>query len=212
MRKIVRRAGRIIGKTLTLGLKTGPHISRYSMYGRIGQFHDDRPPEARALSISGSEALSDLLGYAPGQVERAVYPDEDILNLSHADGTFDCLVADQVLEHIKGDPHQAIAESFRVVKPGGLVLHTTCFIQPIHRYPVDLWRFSPEALSYLVEDHGEVLDVGGWGNLFAWPYILTGMRFLPIPHARWHPFHWIATWNTPNWPIVTWVLATKKAD
>ena len=38
----------------------------------------------------------------------------------------------QVLEHIGGDPFTAVDETFRVLKEGGIVLHTTCFISPIH--------------------------------------------------------------------------------
>jgi SAM-dependent methyltransferase len=207
--RLTREIGRRVGRVSTLGLDTGPHVTRYYMYRRLQQFRVPTSADDKVLSISGSEELCRCIGYSASQVVRADYPQESILDLSFPDAMFDCLVADQVLEHVTGDPRRAIEESFRVVKPGGLVLHTTCFIQPIHRHPVDFWRFSPEALSYLVGDQGTIVDVGGWGNLLVWPLVFLGMRFQPIPHARWHPLRWIATMNSENWPIVTWVLARK---
>jgi hypothetical protein len=43
----------------------------------------------------------------------------------------------------------------------------------------------------------------------AWLWIRAGLRFEGIPHARWHPMHWVATRNDPDWPIVTWIVAQK---
>jgi hypothetical protein len=38
-----------------------------------------------------------------------------------------------------------------VLRPGGLVCHTTWFIDPTHAAPKDLWRFTPDALRLLAE-------------------------------------------------------------
>jgi 2-polyprenyl-3-methyl-5-hydroxy-6-metoxy-1,4-benzoquinol methylase len=45
------------------------------------------------------------------------------------------VVSDQVLEHVVGDPQTAIDETLRVLRPGGIVIHTTCFMNPIHGAP-----------------------------------------------------------------------------
>ena len=47
------------------------------------------------------------------------------------------------------------------------------------------------------------------GNPLVWVYVAAGLRDEPIPHSRWHPFHWLATKNSHHWPIVTWVLCEK---
>lgn len=179
------------------------------MYGHLSKYAASRSPELKVLSISRSERLARLLGFADPQIIDASYPDYNILRLPFKEGEFDAVVSDQVLEHVEGDPQRAIDETFRVLKPGGLALHTTCFINPIHSGPNDYWRFTPDALKFLAAKHGEVIDVGGWGNPYVWLFVALGLRFAPMPHARWHPAHWVATKNVRRWPIVTWILVKK---
>ncbi len=196
----------------TLGLGKGPHVTRYYMYRHLSKYSTPRPPELKVLSISDSGALGKLLGFVDSQMVNVSYPGCNILNLPFKDGEFDAVVSDLVLEHVKGCPQQAIAETFRVLKPAGIVLHTTNLICPIHGAPNDYWRFTPNALEFLVAKHGRIIDVGGWGNPYLWLFAALGMRYVPVPHARWHPLHWVATKNIETWPVVTWVLASKYAD
>lgn len=62
------------------------------------------------------------------------------------DRSFDAVITGQMLEH---NPYFwiTLAEITRVTKPGGLV----CLIAPsagfTHRYPLDCWRFFPDAAS-----------------------------------------------------------------
>ncbi len=132
-----------------------------------------------------------------------------MLKLPFEDGEFDWVASGQVLEHIEGNPQQAIDESYRVLKPGGIAIHTTCFINPIHGCPKDFWRFAPEALQLLCKKFSRVIDMGGWGNPYVWFLVWLGLRFMPIPHAKWHPLNKIATSNYKNWPIVTWIVVQK---
>jgi SAM-dependent methyltransferase len=155
--------------------------------------------------------LARLLGFKDEQITDASYPEFNILSLPFEDGEFDAVVSDQVLEHIEGNPQSAIDETFRVLKPNGISLHTTCFINPVHGAPNDYWRYTPDALKLLTKKHGEVLDIGGWGNPYVWLFAAVGLRYEPIPDARWHPAHWIATKNSSKWPIITWVFCRKAA-
>jgi len=138
-----------------------------------------------------------------------MYPQFNILNLPFEDGEFDAVVSDQVLEHVEGNPQAAIDETFRVLKQNGIALHTTCLINPVHGAPSDYWRFTPNALRLLVTKNGEVIDAGGWGNPYVLFFLALGLRFKSIPHARWHPAHWLAMKNSDKWLIHTWVLARK---
>lgn len=192
------------------GLKKGPHVTRYYMYQHLARFEEPRPKDIRALSISHSENLAKMLGFADEQITDAAYPACSMFDLPFDDEQFDAVVSDQVLEHLEGDPQHAIDEAFRVLKPGGIALHTTCFINPMHACPNDYWRFTPQALELLTSKHGDIIDVGGWGNPYVWLYSAIGLRFTPIPHSRWHPSHWVATKNDPTWPIATWVLIRKS--
>lgn len=192
---------------------TGAHITRYTMYKRLRELSRswDLPLGLKVLAISHSEGLCDVLALKQPVITALNYPEGDILALPYGDDAFDCLLADQVLEHVKGSPYRAISESFRVVRPGGLVVHTTCFINPIHGSPSDFWRFTPDALRLLCESHGPVIEASGWGNPYVWLAIALGLRFEPVPDAADHALHLLATYNDPAWPIVTWVLGHKQA-
>ena len=207
--KIFRTIARFIYWLSTLGLRKGPHVTRYYMYRHLSKYSTPRPQELKVLSISDSAALGKLLGFVDSQMVNVSYPDCNILNLPFKDGEFDAVVSDLVLEHVNGCPQQAIDETFRVLKPAGIALHTTNFICPIHGAPNDYWRFTPNALELLAAKHGSIIDVGGWGNPYLWLFVALGLRYVPVPHTRWHPLHWVATKNVETWPAVTWVLASK---
>lgn len=199
-------------KVTTIGLRTGPHVTRYFMYRHLSQFCADRAEDSKVLSVSGSKPLARLLGFSDDQILDVKFPEFNVLSLSFENNKFDAVVSDQVLEHVEGNPQHAIDELFRVLKPGGLALHTTCFINPVHGCPNDFWRFSPEGLRLLAATRGEIIDANGWGNPYVWPFVGLGLRFMPIPDAKWHPAHWLATKNVDKWPIVTWVMARKSSD
>ena len=201
----------LLYRLTTLGLSKGPHITRYYMYKRLSNYSEPRSEDLKVLSISHSEILARLLGFNDKQITNVSYPEFNILRLPFKDGEFDAVVSDQVLEHVEGEPQLAINEMFRVLKPNGISLLTTCFINPFHGNPNDYWRFTPDALKLLTKQHGDILDVGGWGNPYVWPFSFIGLRFQPIPNARWHPANWLAIKNNSRWPIVTWVLNKKTA-
>lgn len=192
--------------------KKGPHVTRYYIYNHLAQYIESRPEDSRVLSISHSERLARLLGFLDTQITDAAYPEYSMFNLPFGNEEFDAVVSDQILEHLEGDPQDAIDETFRVLKLNGIALHTTCFINPIHGCPNDYWRFSPQALKLLTVKHGDIIDVGGWGNPYVWLHSAIGLRFVPVPHSRWHPGHWVATKNDQAWPILTWVLVRKSSN
>jgi SAM-dependent methyltransferase len=162
-----------------------------------------------ALSVSGSGFLAGLV--APqAKVVDASYPEFNILSLPYDDNTFDLVVTDQVLEHVQGDPFAAVEECRRVLKPGGISIHTTPFLFQIHGYPSDFWRFTPDALALLCGTHSEVLLTGSWGNRFLWLLSWAGVLFdQHVPLAKWHPYHKIAVIDEPKFPVVCWVVARK---
>lgn len=209
---MVKRLGRGISRATAYGSPRGYHVTRYAMYKRLARFRCVECEGKKVLSISGSKELCHILGFHDSQVLEANYPDYNLLHLPFAENSFDYVVSDQVLEHIEGNPQVAMDEAFRILKPGGIGVHTTCFINPIHEDPGDYWRFTPTALRLLTEKHASIIEADGWGNPYVWIYVWLGLRYAPIPHASWHPLHWLATKNVRTWPIVTWIIAKKRGN
>ena len=169
-------------------------------------------PGRRCLCISASQALARVLGLRQAALQEAAYPAANLLDLPYPDGSFDFLVSDQVLEHVEGDPFRAVAESLRVLRPGGQAVHTTCFVNQVHGSPGDFWRFTPQALELLGSAAGgEVVLSGGWGNRAALAVIDLGFRMTPIPENPGNPLYQLAMRNEPDFPIVTWVVLRKPA-
>lgn len=196
-------------------LKSSPpgrrRITRHAMYARLENIlAADDGPNHRCSAVSKSGGLARIAGLRTSQITVTEYPKANMLNLEFADNGFDSCVSDQVLEHVEGDPFQAVSESFRVVRRGGAVLHTTCFINQLHGFPKDFWRFSPDALRLMCKAAGaEVIECGGWGNREVWAYISLGLRDRKVPTDPAHPIHKLALKNDPVHPLSTWVCARK---
>ena len=208
---IVRRLLATPIRLSLLGFKKSAHgavpFSMYEVLCRdVPRFIDGTPS---ALAISGSGTLTKLV--APGAVVTAAdYPHYNILSLPFPDNSFDLVVSDQVLEHVEGDPFLAVEECRRVLKPGGIVIHTAPLLIQIHGYPSDFWRFTPDGLALLCQRHTEVLLSGGWGNRYLWLLNWLGVLFEQrVPLASWHPYHRIAVLNETNFPVTCWVVARK---
>ncbi len=82
--------------------------------------------------------------------------------------SFDCVFVSGVLEHVD-DCHAAVREIHRVLKTGGVLLVGVPFKQPVHRAPMDFWRFTEFGLRYLLREFS-VLDVQPIGDDFPFGY------------------------------------------
>lgn len=65
----------------------------------------------------------------------------DAHDLPFADTCFEGIIVQAVLEHVI-DPHRCVAEIYRLLIDGGLVLAETPFMQPTHLAPYDFTRFT----------------------------------------------------------------------
>jgi SAM-dependent methyltransferase len=192
----------------------GRHFTRYVMYDRLRTvvartIGEHGGAGMKALTIGGSAPFATQIGLDKADVLEAGFPQYNMLDLPFSDDQFDLVLSDQVLEHVEGDPFAAVRETVRVARPGGYIIHTTCFFNEIHGSPYDFWRFTPEALRLLCRGVAEPIEVDGWGNLALLPLNWLGMRFRPIPSVKWHPLHRITVRNNPLWPITTWLVARK---
>jgi SAM-dependent methyltransferase len=64
------------------------------------------------------------------------------------EGFYDFVVCTEVLEHVE-NPFDAVAEMFRILKPGGIVFVSTPFNLRIHGPLPDCWRFTEHGLKVL---------------------------------------------------------------
>ena len=144
-------------------------------------------------------------------ITETQYPQINMLALPYKDDFFDIVISDQVLEHIEGDPFQAIEESRRILKPGGLAIHTSVCIQPIHWGPKDMWRFTPDGLRYLCRNFSEIVSCNSWGNRWAHAlfFLHDKARDWQVPKQSWHPLHYLATKNDTTYPLTVWIIAKK---
>lgn len=62
-----------------------------------------------------------------------------------ADGTIDCVLSTQVLEHVE-DPSLYLTEAYRVLKPEGSLVLSTHGIWRYHPDPTDYWRWTIDGL------------------------------------------------------------------
>jgi SAM-dependent methyltransferase len=76
------------------------------------------------------------------------------------DSTFDVVVTQETLEHVR-HPDVAMREIFRVLKPGGHLYCQLPFIIGYHPGPFDFLRFTKEGIHTLAENAGfQVEDAG----------------------------------------------------
>ena len=190
------------------------HLIRYYMYKQIKQClkrNNLLPLNGKILGISNIESFHPLIS-EKAKVIDTKYPEVDMQHLPYDNNSFDYVISDQVIEHLL-DPKKAIEESHRVLRENGIAIHTTCFMNYIHPGPLDLWRFSPDALRLISEECGfsQTVQCAGWGNRMALILCFMGDRFrsMNIPETKWSVRNYIATKNEPRYPIVTWLVAKK---
>ncbi|WP_368484143.1 class I SAM-dependent methyltransferase [Phaeobacter sp. HF9A] len=75
----------------------------------------------------------------------------DITNCPHiADESYDFIFSLDVFEHIN-KPWLAAKEIQRLLRPGGITMHSTLFSWRYHPCPIDYWRYSADGLKSLFD-------------------------------------------------------------
>lgn len=167
--------------------------------------------EFGSFQVAGQEQFANLRSLFPGQAyvgtDMRVGPGVDaVLNLHglglppESVGTALCL---DTLEHVEY-PHTACAELYRVLKPGGLLVVSSVMNFPIHDYPNDYWRFTPEAFASLLRPFTFAHVVSGGDPIF--PHTVAGIACKgPVDpataaHLRQQLEHWRSQFIPPSEP------------
>jgi len=150
----------------------------------------DRYLHGRVLDIGcGNKAKRLLVGHRVTEYigldhEQSLHDRShvDILGTAYripeADNSFDGVVCTAVLEHLE-EPRAALAESLRVIKPGGHAIYTVPLFWYVHEEPRDFYRYTAHGLRYLFGSVGyEVVELvpasGFWLTVGSqWSYYVT---------------------------------------
>jgi SAM-dependent methyltransferase len=77
----------------------------------------------------------------------------------------DTVLSVEVLEHLP-NPESCVSEMARVLKPGGKLLFTVPFVQPLHQLPYDFRRYTIHGLADILERNGlKVESITPRGNV-----------------------------------------------
>lgn len=112
-----------------------------------------------------------------------------------ADGSFDGVVVQAVLEHVL-EPFTVAGEIHRVLRDGGIVYADTPFMQQVHEGPYDFSRFSDSGHRYLFRGF-ERIDSGliaGAGTALMWSircYARALTRSVVLGGLIGHCFFWL---------------------
>jgi SAM-dependent methyltransferase len=110
----------------------------------LREFLPEKLPHSKLIGcdISAGEGVDVVLDItAPSQVVKSTLRNK----------TFDTVFCISVLEHIP-DVFSACKNISTLLNPGGALFISVPFVFRYHGYPGDLWRFTPEAVTYLFPD------------------------------------------------------------
>jgi SAM-dependent methyltransferase len=124
-------------------------------------------------------------------LDLSAYAEVDIVTdgqaLPFADETFDAILSEAVLEHVR-DPHAYMLELARVLKPGGRARLDVAFLQPFHAYPNHFFNMTRPGLEVTVERAGLKVQSIGVGE-HQQPWIALGLLLAGIVHGTSNKAH-----------------------
>lgn len=158
--------------------------------------------------LAGEGKRSKIWYMFPEETEKIStdFPEVDIQNMHYEDNSFDYVVADQVLEHVR-KPWVAVEEIRRVLKPGGYAILTSCLIMHKHAVPSDYWRFTEDGLEVLCENYSSIKTTGSNGSLKLVNMCQEGYRSKAV--APGSKLEKIALTNDNLYPLTVWIIARK---
>jgi len=138
--------------------------------------------EFGSLQVPGQEGIADLRPFFAGKkyvgCDMQEGPGVDrVLNLHNIDlpseavGTV--LILD-TLEHVEL-VRKAVEEAYRILKPDGILVISSVMKFPIHNFPYDYWRFTPEGFKSLLKPFkSSFVDFAGDEKF---PHTVVGIGF-----------------------------------
>jgi SAM-dependent methyltransferase len=138
--------------------------------------------EFGSLQVPGQEGFANLRPLFPGKeyvgcdMQEGLGVDR-ILNLHNIDlpgDTAGTVLLMDTLEHVEY-VRKAVEEVHRILKPNGILVASSVMKFPIHDFPYDYWRFTPEAFKSLLKPF-DFSFVSFAGNK-KFPHTVVGVGF-----------------------------------
>jgi SAM-dependent methyltransferase len=150
--------------------------NRASIRGRVLEVKDSGYTDRFGTAVTDREVLD-----ADGSNPLATIVDDLATCETIPDNSFDCFILTQALQYI-AEVEDAVANSYRILKPGGTLLATVPTLgQIVDKRPhlVDYWRFTPASCKELF---GEVfgptsIEVRPYGSCLTSVALLVGMAW-----------------------------------
>lgn len=176
------------------------------------------PKAARVLNVGSGGRVAGVLekvqaraGFDVVSIDLDPLREPDIVGdiiTYETDEKFDVIIMMEVLEHVT-NPHNAISNIQRLLKPRGLFLMSTPFLFPIHDRPIDFFRFTRFGLAHLLSDfdavHIKARD--SWAEVFCvmltrlnkeklFPWRILGLGAV-VTAALLYPLAMLLSWLLP---------------
>ncbi len=132
--------------------------------GRFPKYFQEPILEIGSFRVEGQEELANIRGLFAekkfvGVDMRAGLGVDRIENIhalripSNSVGSVICI---DTLEHVE-NIEKAMNEMYRILKPYGVIVIISVMNFPIHDYPSDYWRFTPQCFKRLLEKFEDVI-------------------------------------------------------
>ena len=147
--------------------------------------------------------------YQTLDIDEKTNPDiiGDLHRIPNNKESFDTVIATEVLEHLQ-NPQQAINEIYRILKPRGICVLSTRFVQLYHPSPKDYYRFSEDSLKHLFKDFQKIKIIPHGNRFLAiWEMINTGE--IGIILNLFNPLIALFNIKDKKWPLGFIVIAIK---
>jgi SAM-dependent methyltransferase len=157
------------------------YITARNVFAKLKQLIIQRGKHAQVLILGGGimgcelRTIIETPEFECIETDVAIGPRTQLVVDAHdipfADSTFDCVIAQAVLEHV-ADPYRCVSEIHRVLKPDGIVFAGTPFLQPVHGGVYDFTRFTYRGHRRLFRNFKELESGagGGPGYVLAFAY------------------------------------------
>lgn len=185
-----------LSKRLVDHVEELPFVRRSILDG-VRAFADGLPAGARVLDAGAGDApyaeLFRDVEYVTADWPNSVHPGArradivaSLAALPVPDASFQAVLCTEVLEHV-ARPDRVLAELARILVPGGALCATVPFVWPLHEEPFDYFRYTPAALTELLQAAGfdDVVVVPRSGLLTTLAQIADLVRGLYPTDPRW---------------------------
>ena len=174
-------------------LHNAVNSSRYRLQKEVAAFAGNIPAGSMVLDAGAGHApyrqLFDHANYKTAdfmQFENARYGEIDIVcdltKIPLPDNSVDFILSTQVIEHVP-EFNSALAEFYRLLKPGGLLFCTAPLFYEEHGTPYDYFRFTKYSWQHMLSKHGfkikRIDGLEGWFGLLGYLFELMA-RHTPL--------------------------------